>query len=136
MTGYAVGTSSGKFVNTIATSVALADGSGTTTAPVGLIALSADGTYTTRGVVAAIYTKGFMLTDGTGNILVYENKVPTSKIGDIVSVTGTTSKYNGLMQFAADGLQVEKESEGNTSVDGLIAQNMDGADMDAYVNAP
>ena len=136
VTGYAVGTSSGKFVNTIATSVALADGSGTTTAPVGLIALSADGTYTTRGVVAAIYTKGFMLTDGTGNILVYENKVPTSKIGDIVSVTGTTSKYNGLMQFAADGLQVEKESEGNTSVDGLIAQNMDGADMDAYVNAP
>lgn len=136
VTGYAVSASSGKYVNTIATSVASADGSGTVETPVGLIALSAKGAYTTRGVVAAIYTKGFMLTDGTGNILVYENKVPTSKIGDIVSVTGTTSQYNGLMQFADAGLQVAKVSEGNTSVNGLIAQNMDGTDMDVYVNAP
>lgn len=136
VTGYAVSASSGKYVNTIATSVALADGTGTVTTPVGLIALSEAGTYTTRGVVAAIYTKGFMLTDGTGNILVYENKVPTSKIGDIVSVSGTTSKYNGLMQFAADGLQVKRESEGNTSVNGLIAQDMDGIAMDAYLDAP
>lgn len=136
VTGYAVSASSGKYVNTIATSVALADGTGTVTTPVGLIALSEAGTYTTRGVVAAIYTKGFMLTDGTGNILVYENKVPTSKIGDIVSVSGTTSKYNGLMQFAADGLQVKRESEGSTSVNGLIAQDMDGIAMDAYLDAP
>ncbi|WP_303006689.1 choice-of-anchor J domain-containing protein [Bacteroides congonensis] len=136
VTGYAVSASSGKYVNTIATSVALADGTGTVTTPVGLIALSEAGTYTTRGVVAAIYTKGFMLTDGTGNILVYENKVPTSKIGDIVSVSGTTSKYNGLMQFAADGLLVKRESEGSTSVNGLIAQDMDGIAMDAYLDAP
>lgn len=136
VTGYAVGASSGKFVNTIATSVALADGAGTVTTPVGLIALSADGTYTTRGVVAATYTQGFMLTDGTGNILVFEKKLPTFKIGDIVSVSGTTSKYNGLMQFAADGLQVKRESEGSTSVNGLIAQDMDGVAMDAYLDAP
>lgn len=137
VTGYAVGASSGKYVNTIATSVVPADGSGTTTAiPVGLIALSETGTYTTRGVVAATYTKGFMLTDGTGSILVYENKVPTSKIGDIVSVTGTTSKFNGLMQFGATGLQVEKESEGNTSVNGLIAQAMTAESMDTYAAAP
>lgn len=136
VTGYAVGASSSKYVNTIATSVALADGSGIASTPVGLIALSEAGTYTARGVVAATYTKGFMLTDGTGNILVYENKVPTHKVGDIVSVTGTTSKYNGLMQFGATGLQIEGEAEGNTSVSGLIAQEMDGAAMDAYVNAP
>lgn len=136
VTGYAVGASSSKYVNTIATSVVPVGSSETTAIPVGLIALSQAGTYKTRGVVAATYTRGFMLTDGTGSILVYENKVPTSKIGDIVSVTGTTSSYNGLMQFGTTGLQVEKESEGNISVNGLIAQNMDGADVDAYVAAP
>lgn len=136
VTGYAVGASSGKFVNTIATSVVSADGSGTATTPVGLIALSAGGAYTARGVVAATYTRGFMLTDGTGNILVYENKLPTSKIGDIVSVSGTTAARNGLMQFGNNGLSVIKESEGNTAVDGLVAQVMTGEDMDNYIAAP
>lgn len=136
VTGYAVGASSGKFVNTIATSVTLADGTGTVTTPVGLIALSAGGAYTARGVVAATYTRGFMLTDGTGNILVYENEKPSSKVGDIVSVSGTTTARNGLMQFGNNGLSVIKESEGNTAVDGLVAQVMTGEDMDNYIAAP
>ncbi|WP_288360551.1 choice-of-anchor J domain-containing protein [uncultured Bacteroides sp.] len=136
VTGYAVGASSDKFVNTIATSVALADGTGTVTIPVGLIALSEAGTYTTRGVVAAIHTRGFMLTDGTGSILVYENKMPSSKVGDIVSVVGTTASRNGLMQFGNSNLTVTKESEGNTAVGGLIAQVMTGEDMDNYIAAP
>lgn len=136
VTGYAVGASSGKFVNTIATSVTLADGTGTVTTPVGLIALSAGGAYTARGVVAATYTRGFMLTDGTGNILVYENEKPSSKVGDIVSVSGTTAARNGLMQFGNNGLSVIKESEGNTAVDGLVAQVMTGEDMDNYIAAP
>jgi len=136
VTGYAVGASSDKFVNTIATSVALADGTGTVTTPVGLIALSEAGTYTTRGVVAAIHTRGFMLTDGTGSILVYENKMPSSKVGDIVSVVGTTASRNGLMQFGNSNLIVTKELEGNTAVGGLIAQVMTGEDMDNYIAAP
>lgn len=136
VTGYAVSASSGKYVNTIATSVASVDGSGTVTTPVGLIALSAAGTYTTRGVVAAVHTRGFMLTDGTGNILVYENKMPSSKVGDIVSVVGTTAARNGLMQFGNTDLTVTKESEGNTAVGGLVAQVMTGEDMDNYIVAP
>lgn len=137
VTGYAVGASSGKYVNTLATSIVLADGSETTTTlPVGLIALSAAGTYTTRGVISAIYTRGFMLTDGTGNILVYENKQPTSEVGDIVSVSGTTSKRNGLMQFGNVGLTITPENGTFSAVSGLVPQVMTGTDLEDYLLTP
>lgn len=134
VTGYAVGASSGKYVNTLATSVVAADGTSTSTTPVGVIALSKAGTYTARGVVSATHTRGFVLTDGTGDILVYENKMPTAKVGDIVLVSGATSERDKLMQFG-NTAKITVESTGNTAPKSLKAQVMDGAAMDAYLTA-
>lgn len=135
VTGYAVGVSSGKYVNTLTTSVVAADGTSTSTTPVGVIALSKAGTYTARGVVSATHTRGFVLTDGTGDILVYENKMPTGKIGDIVLVSGLTNERDGLMQFGSSP-KVTVESNGSTAPGGLKAQVMDGEAMDAYSTDP
>lgn len=136
VTGYAVGKSGEAYVSTLATSIVLADGTGTQTSPVGVIALSEGGSYKARGVVSAVYTKGFMLSDGTGDILVFENGAPSAVVGDIVLVDGKTSTYNGLMQFGANGLSVTKESGDNTSIKSLVAQVMDGEKMDEYLAAP
>ena len=49
--------------------------------------------------VAGLYKKGFLVSDGTDLILVYADKEPSVKIGDVVQVTGTSSEYGGLVQL-------------------------------------
>lgn len=136
VTGYAVGKSGDVYVSTLATSVVLADDTGTQTLPVGVIALSKAGSFAARGVVSATYTSGFMLSDGTGDILIYEKKAPSVAVGDIVLVNGNTSSYNGLMQFGDTELVVTKESSNSSAVKSLVAQVMDGIRMDEYLTAP
>lgn len=51
-------------------------------------------TYATlKGLVSAIYARGFVLTDETGSILVYTNKAVSVKIGDYVKVRGVYGVY-------------------------------------------
>lgn len=132
VTGYAIGATK-KFFNIMATTIVAADNSSVTTTPIGVVALSAAGDYNLCGVVAATYAKGFLLTDGTGYILIYQNKTPEVKEGEIVSVSGTTSKYAGLMQIQKD-LKVTKVADGTFKKPAV--QIMAGADMDAYVAVP
>lgn len=78
----------------MATSVVLADGSGTDFTAAGIVSLSPAGTYTVQGVVAGTYTRGFILADATGYAWVYQGESPavTVAVGDVVTVSGTTSK--------------------------------------------
>ena len=62
-----------------------------------VIANTDGGEYAVKGIVCATYSRGFLMTDKTGYILVF--KASDVKIGDEVKVTGTTTKYGGLMQF-------------------------------------
>ena len=51
-------------------------------------------TYATlKGLVSAVYARGFVLTDETGSILVYTNKAVSVKIGDYVKVRGVYGVY-------------------------------------------
>lgn len=131
VTGYLIGYSS-KFVNLMTTSV-VAAGSQSEYTPVGVVALSKAGDYKVKGRVAALYGRGFLLNDGTGSILVYLNKESGNKIGDIVTVSGPTSAYAGLMQFGASS-QVEKVGESTFTNPAVRA--LTGADMDAYLEMP
>ncbi|MDO4462497.1 MAG: hypothetical protein Q4C30_08405 [Bacteroidia bacterium] len=58
-----------------------------------------DGEYTVQGTVAGIYKRGFLLQDATGYVLIYLNAATDRKLGDVVTVSGTTSKYSGFKQF-------------------------------------
>lgn len=46
-----------------------------------------------KGLVSAVYARGFVLYDATGSILVYANKAVDVKVGDYVKVGGKVSAY-------------------------------------------
>lgn len=131
VTGYLIGGSS-KFVNVMTTSV-VAVGATSEYTPVGVVALSDAGAYMTRGVVAATYARGFLLTDGTGNVLVYLNAAHDYKAGDIVTVSGTTSKFSGLIQFPKES-EVVKIGTGAFTLP--APREWTTADLEAYLSAP
>ena len=62
----------------------------------------ADGIYTTSGVVLAVNAQSFVLADDTGSLLVYLGTAPNVKVGDLVTITGTTKMYANAKQFAQD----------------------------------
>lgn len=138
VTGYLAGVSgsSTKYINTFATSITV-KGETNEVTPVGVIVASAAGDYTAKGLVTAVHKKGFMMTDGTGDILVFKNAAPTENIGDMVEVKGKTSSRNGIMQFGNTGLTVNFISAtGNKVTESIVPQAFGAAEFAAYAAAP
>ena len=52
-------------------------------------------------LVGAITTKGYVATDGTSSIYVYQNSTPTVKVGDKVTFKGTLEDYYGLPEITS-----------------------------------
>lgn len=75
-------------------------------------------TYTVKGVVAATTTQSFTINDGVDGILVYCGKEYSQeyKVGDYLKVSGTTTIYNGLLQF--------DNSEGGTKIDKITNETV------------
>ena len=53
----------------------------------------------TNAIVAALCTKGFIATDGSKNIYVYESKQPTVALGDKVNFSAVKTTYFGLPEL-------------------------------------
>lgn len=92
-------------------------GGGTTTPTEGAVASivsgKTDASVTLKDVlVTGVTNKSAVVTDATGSILVFVNATPGVKVGDKVTVTGTTGKHNGLMQITEPKFQIA--SSGNT----------------------
>ena len=92
-------------------------GGGTTTPTEGTVASivsgKIDASVTLKDVlVTGVTNKSAVVTDATGSILVFVNATPGVKVGDKVTVTGTTGKHNGLMQITEPKFQIA--SSGNT----------------------
>ena len=111
------------------------EGEETTFSTIAEVIAAGAGEAATKGTVIATYARGFLMNDGTGSILVYQGNSPavTTAEGDVVNVSGTTSMYGGLLQFAA-GSAVEKT--GTATVTHPTVTVMDGAAMDAFLSAP
>ena len=134
VTGYLIGVSGGKYLNIMTTSV-VASGTTSEYLPIGVVALSENGTYAVKGTVAALYNRGFLLNDGTGSILVYLNKEPEGyAIGDVVTVSGSTSEYAGLKQFGNSSTVNTVSTGGKFTYP--AARALTGEDMDAYLEVP
>ena len=52
-----------------------------------------DSLVVVKGLVAAVYARGFVVSDATGSVLVYMNKAVDVKIGDYVKVSGKVGAY-------------------------------------------
>lgn len=132
-TGYLIGVtgSSTKYANMMLCSISEAGAEATT--PVGVIATSAAGTYKAKGVVVEKYSRGFLLSDGTGKILVYNSKGYDVEPGAIVTVEGKTSAYAGLMQF---GTPTVTAAETTAKVTQPAPMELTGEDFTEYVADP
>lgn len=81
------------------------------------------------GTVAATYKRGFIITDGTDYILVYDGEKCAAKEKDNVKVTGTTSTYGGLVQLGSPEVTVVSSGNALTLPSPKV---LDGAAFNAY----
>ena len=131
--GYLIGVtgSSTKYANIMMTSIC--EKGGTMLTPIGVLATSAAGKHKAEGVVIAKYARGFLISDGTGKMLVYNSKGYDVEEGDVVAVDGKTSLYSGLMQFNSPKVT---KLERTAKVSQPVAQELTAADFTSYVTAP
>lgn len=86
-----------------------------------------------EGTVVATYSKGLLVNDGTGYLLVYLNASSGCKAGDVVNVAGEISTYGGLFQFG-QGSTVTKI--GTAEVTHPTPLAITAEELDAYYNTP
>lgn len=131
--GYLIGVTGKdtKYANIMMTSIC--EKGGTMLTPIGVLATSAAGEHKAEGVVIAKYARGFLLSDGTGKMLVYNFKGYDVEIGDVVAVDGKTSLYSGLIQFNSPKVT---KLERTAKVSQPVAQELTAADFTSYVTAP
>lgn len=79
------------------------------------------GVETLESTVAAKTTKGFVLSDGTTAIYVYDNGANPVEIGDVVKVLATKTTYNGVPELAT---VTSVEKTGTASVDYPAAKDV------------
>ena len=140
VTGYAIGVSGGKYVNTMVISVEeVAGGEEPEPEPEPEITTSTFGAITEAGdykvenaVVVNVTLKGYLLYDGTGYAYVYVGSKTDYVVGTKMTVIGTVSYYYDMMQIAPTAV------EDVTTVEGTHpeAEVMDGAAIDAYMSNP
>lgn len=131
--GYLIGVTDKdtKYANIMMTSIC--EKGGTMLTPIGVLATSVAGEHKAEGVVIAKYARGFLLSDGTGKMLVYNFKGYDVEIGDVVAVDGKTSLYSGLIQFNSPKVT---KLERTAKVSQPVAQELTAADFTSYVTAP
>ncbi len=100
-----------------------------------VVAAGVQDNASTSGTVVATYSQGFLISDGTGYILTYlgTDYDFSLAIGDVVTVSGATSTYGGLLQF---GKTATFEKTGTAEFTQPEPEVLDGAAMDAYLDAP
>lgn len=112
------------------------DGGGSTGGDLGKVDISAviaaadNSTVEVEALVVAAYSRGILLKDDTGYLLVYEGSKAPAAVGDKVNVKGTKTTYAGLAQIGSPAVTVL--SSGNT-VTHPSAKVLDGAGMDAQL---
>lgn len=85
--------------------------------------------------VVATYTGGFVMSDDTGAILVFQgygaDNIPA--IGDVVSVSGTVSKYGDALQFGNDA---EVSKTGTDEVSYPVATEITASNIGELMTKP
>lgn len=103
-----------------------------------VIAAANDASVYTSGVVTEVNAKGFIITDGTNNLQVYQNAAPTAVEGQFVKVSGTRGTYNNVPQikdspspvitYGATGQSITR-----TSLTTITSSNCTGHNTSDYV---
>ena len=97
-----------------------------------VIASPIDNIYKIEGTTIGIHSKGFLVQDNTGTILVFK-KNHGIEVGDKVTVEGATSEYGELKQF---GETSEVTKTGTASVSYPQAEEFGASEFTAYASSP
>ena len=91
------------------------------------------GKYNVSGTVVAVNLQSFVLTDETGSILVYKGSSwkHDLKVGDVISLIGTTSDYGKARQFSTDSTY---EILSKAKVNYGSAKELNASLCDAYLS--
>lgn len=128
--GYLIGASSR--YNVMATSIEPVDAT-SSFSPIGEVALAKPGEYVVKGQVIAKYQRGFLLSDGSGTILVFDKNGFDFILGDIVKVSGAVTNYAGFNQFGTTPV-CEKLADGTAKAPAALS--LDATAMEEYLTAP
>lgn len=105
--------------------------------------ISSNGPYLIKAQVVALTTKGFMVSDGTGTIYVEKGKKPTVKIGDYVSIKGSSFRMDNQAWQFTEIANVNVEKEGTavkpqvneltpTIADSFVSKAFETSDIKLY----
>ena len=141
VTGYLIGVSNKSSVPTYANTMAISveEVASTPVVPptnptISEVLAGEDGAYTIDGAwVVATYERGCLLTDASGAYILAFQPSTTPVVGTVVNITGETTTYGGLKQFAKGATFTET---GTTTVTHPTAEVMNGTALDAYLTAP
>ena len=100
---------------------------------VSVVVAAADGAQVSvsDAIVAAVSTKGFVITDGNANVYVYQNGTPAVSVGDKVDVDATKTTYYELPELTDPSVLVT--SNGN-EVPRTAAVDINAATIDGYTS--
>ena len=73
------------------------------------------GSFTVKGTVVAISSQGLIVADETGYIYDYRNSSPIEAVGDMISVSGSVTTYNSVLEFNKNSTASEAQSSTYTS---------------------
>ena len=96
-----------------------------------VIEMSTGSSLETEGLVMAKYSRGVMIGDDTGEILVYNASGVSAEIGDKVSVSGTKGAYGGIGQINSPVVTVNSS---NNTITYPKVTVVDGATLDTYTS--
>ena len=86
---------------------------------------------TLQGVVKSVSTKGYVLSDETGSVLVHENAVPTVTLNQFVKVTATVGTYSGVIQLTKGSTYAVTDGVGTAPTIAMTPAALTTAEWDA-----
>lgn len=93
------------------------------------------GDYIVEGEVAGAHSRGFILKDASGAILVYLNGAINVSLGDKVKVAGAVTEYKGMLQFGNEA-QLTLIAKPAKPVEVKDGQLMNGVELKALADKP
>ncbi len=101
-----------------------------------VISASSGATVYTEGVVAQVNSKGFILTDGSDNIFVYQNAAPSVVAGQAAKVRGTRDINNSVAQISSPTITAGATGQSitRTSQTVVTSANAKGYTTSTYVS--
>ena len=98
-----------------------------------LLKLTSEGEYTSKGEVVAVNAKSFIFKDDTGLIRVYQGKLVTCSVGDVVEVSGKVEMAKqGMNRFSSKA--IFKVLERKPTFAYPAAKSMTVAELKTYAN--